>query len=98
MTTLTPEEIRDEVLSFFEDHEDQLKSYDAQIGAIEDEGVRMFDDEVKALKERLVNDQTITEDDLQEKFLTEVEILKTNILKTVEARIQALITAETKTS
>lgn len=95
MTTLTSEEIRDEVLSLFEEQEEKLKSYDTQIGALEDEAIRMFDQETAALKERLINDQTVAEDDIQTQFLKEVALIKGKILKDVEARIQNLVSVET---
>ncbi len=91
MTQLTQEEIRDELLSLFEEHEEDLGSYTSQIEKIENESIESFERKIIAIKNRLVIDSNITDDDLQKKYLEEVEELRKTTLKGVEEKIQSLI-------
>lgn len=91
MTQLTQEEIRDELLALFEEHEEGLGSYTSQIEKIENESIESFERKIIAIKNRLVIDSNITDDDLQKKYLEEVEELRKTTLKGVEEKIQSLI-------
>jgi predicted phage gp36 major capsid-like protein len=91
MTQLTQEEIRDELLSLFEEHEEDLSSYTSQIEKIENESIELFERKIIAIKNRLVADSNITDEELQKKYLEEVEEARKTTLKDVEEEIKLII-------
>lgn len=91
MTQLTQEEIRDELLSLFEEHEEDLGSYTSQIEKIENESIESFERKIIAIKNRLVADSNIADEELQKKYLEEVDEARKTTLKDVEEEIKLLI-------
>ncbi len=94
MTTLTQEEIRDEVLSLFEENEQKLLTLTSQIEKIENEGVISFEKKVLAAKNNLVQDVTVLDEDLEKKYVEDVEKIRSDILEKVEHQIKELIETE----
>lgn len=91
MSQLTQEEIRDELLSLFEENEEQLSSYASQIEKIEDQAMVQFEMKVIAAKNKLVQDETITDDELEERYLQEVELIRKSVLEDTNQQITALV-------
>ncbi len=91
MSQLTQEEIRDELLSLFEENEEQLSSYTSQIEKIEDQAMIQFEMKVIATKNKLVQDATITDDELEERYLQEVELIRKSVLEDTNQQITALV-------
>ena len=91
MSQLTQEEIRDELLSLFEENEEQLSSYTSQIEKIEDQAMMQFEMKVIAAKNKLVQDATITDDELEERYLEEVELIRKSVLEDTNQQIIALV-------
>ena len=91
MTQLTQEEIRDALLSLYEDNEQELALSASEIEKIEDEGFMSFERKVIAIKNRLISDESVSEEDLQKKYLEEVEIARKEVLSEVEKKINDLL-------
>lgn len=91
MSQLTQEEIRDELLSLFEENEEQLSSYTSQIEKIEDQAMMQFEMKVIGAKNKLVQDATITDDELEERYLQEVEQIRKSVLEDTNRQITALV-------
>ncbi len=91
MTQLTQEEIRDELLSLFEEHEEDLVLYATQIEKIENDALESFDRKIISIKNKLVNDIAISDEELQKKYLEEIELLRKVISEDVESKIKELI-------
>ncbi len=96
MTQLTDEEIRDEVLSVFEEHEAQLVSVADQIEKIEKDGMIMFEKKILAAKNRLIEDPAVLDDDLERVYLEEVEQIRKDVLAKVQGQIQEVVEKNTK--
>lgn len=88
MTQLTQEEIRDSLLSLYEENEESMASYVSEIEKIEDEGIVTFERKVIAVKNRLINDESVSEENLQKKYLEEVEEIRKIVLQEVEEKIK----------
>lgn len=91
MSQLTQEEIRDELLSLFEENEEQLSSYTSQIEKIEDQAMMQFEMKVIGAKNKLVQDATITDDELEERYLQEVEQIRKSVLEDTNRQITAIV-------
>lgn len=91
MAQLTQEEIRDELLSIFEEHEQELNNYTFQIEKIEKEGIMFFEKKVIAIKNKLIEDINIKDDDLQRVYLEEIEKIRKDVLEDVQNKIKELI-------
>lgn len=91
MTQLTQEEIRDALLSLYEENEQDLSLSASEIEKIEDEGFMSFERKVIAIKNRLVSDESVSEEDLQKKYLEDVEIARKEVLSEVEKRVNDLL-------
>lgn len=91
MIHFTQEEIRDEVLSLFEEHEDELVSQASHMEKIEADAINSFDMNVIKMKNRLIQDVTVPEEKLQEKFLEEVETIRRSTLEEVQMKIKELL-------
>lgn len=96
MITLTQEEIRDEVLSLFEENEKKLLSVTSQIEKIENEGVISFEMKVLGAKNRLIQDPAITDVDLEKVYIEEVENIRKEVLAKVKEQIQEVVEKNTK--
>lgn len=90
MTQLTQEEIRDEVLSVFEDSEHVLQRFSDQINQIESEAVMLFERRTISIKNSLINDENISDDDLEKEYLDAIAKLKDQILLDTKERIEKL--------
>lgn len=90
MTQLTQEQIRNEMLSLFEEHEGGLKFYESEIGAIEDEVMKLFDEKVAIAKKELIADITIADEQLEKKFFERVELIRKSIMQDLELKIKDL--------
>lgn len=91
MSQLTQEEIRDELLSLFEENEEQLSSYTSQIEKIEDQAMMQFEMKVIGAKNKLVQDATITDDELEDRYLQEVEQIRKSVLEDTNRQITAIV-------
>jgi hypothetical protein len=91
MSQLTQEEIRDELLSLFEENEEQLSLYTSQIEKIEDQAMMQFEMKVIGAKNKLVQDATITDDELEERYLQEVEQIRKSVLEDTNRQITAIV-------
>lgn len=98
MTQLTQEEIRDGVLSLFEEQEVQLVAVAADLEKIEEEGVMMFEKKVLGVKNRIVQDPAVSDDDLERVYLEEVENIRKEVLEKVKQQIQEIVETNTKKS
>lgn len=98
MTQLTQEEIRDGVLSLFEEQEVQLVAVTADLEKIEEEGVMMFEKKVLGVKNRIVQDPAVSDDDLERVYLEEVENIRKEVLEKVKQQIQEIVETSTKKS
>lgn len=96
MTQLTDEEIRDEVLSVFEEHEEQLISVTSQLEKIEKDGMMTFEKKILAAKNRLIQDPAIADDDLEKVYLEEVEKIRKEVLEKVEQQVQEVVAKNTQ--
>jgi len=85
------EDIRDEVLSLFEEKEKDLISIDKKIQKIEEEGVILFDRKAIAIKNKLVEDTSVSEDMLEEKYIDALEMARKETLEDVHQKIQELL-------
>lgn len=91
MSQLTQEEIRDELLSLFEENEELLSSYTSKIEKIEDQAMMQFEMKVISAKNKLVQDSTVTDDELEERYLQEIESIRKSILEEVNQQISVLM-------
>lgn len=91
MSQLTQEEIRDELLSLFEENEELLSSYTSKIEKIEDQAMMQFEMKVISAKNKLVQDSTVTDDELEERYLQEIESIRKSILEEVNQQISVLV-------
>lgn len=91
MTQLTDEEIRDEVLSLFEENEEQLIAVTSLIEKIEKEGVMSFEKKALAAKNKLVQDTTVSDDDLEKVYLEEIENIRKDVLEKVQMQIEEIV-------
>jgi hypothetical protein len=91
MTQLTQEEVRDEILSLYEEKEESLQKFSSEIEKIENEGIEFFERKVIAIKNKLVQDQSIADENLEAKYLEEVELARKESLQRVEEKISALV-------
>ncbi len=91
MTQLTQEEVRDEVLSLYEEKKEALQKFSSEIEKIENEGIDFFEKKVIAIKNKLAQDASITDDDLESRYLEEVETARKEALQQVEENIYALV-------
>lgn len=91
MIHFTQEEIRDEVLSLFEEHEDELISQASQMEKIEADAISSFDINVIKMKNRLLNDIAVPEEQLQKQFLEELENIRKSTLEEVQVKIKELL-------
>ncbi len=98
MTQLTQEEIRDGVLSLFEEQEVQLVAVATDLEKIEEEGVMMFEKKVLGVKNRIVQDPAVSDDDLERVYLEEVENIRKEVLEKVKQQIQEIVETSTKKS
>lgn len=96
MTQLTQEEVRDEVLSLFEEHEEHLIAVTAQIETIEVEGLMTFEKKVLSVKNSLVQDASIADDDLEKVYIEEVENIRKEVVEKVKQQIQEIVEKNTK--
>lgn len=96
MTQLTDEEIRDEVLSVFEEHEEQLTSVTNQLEKIEKDGMIIFEKKILTAKNRLIEDPAVAEDDLEKVYLEEVEKIRKEVLEKVEQQVQEVLAKNTQ--
>lgn len=96
MKELTQEEIRDEVLSLFEEKETHLTAVVSDLEKIEEEGVMMFEKKVLGAKNRIVQDQAVSDDDLERVYLEEVENIRKEVLEKVKHQIQDIVEKNTK--
>ena len=91
MTQQTDEEIRDEVLSLFEENEEQLIAVTSLIEKIEKEGVMSFEKKALAAKNKLVQDTTVPDDDLEKVYLEEIENIRKDVLEKVQMQIEEIV-------
>ena len=96
MTQQTDEEIRDEVLSLFEENEEQLIAVTSLIEKIEKEGVMSFEKKALAAKNKLVQDTTVPDDDLEKVYLEEIENIRKEVLEKVQQQIQEVVEKNTR--
>ncbi len=96
MTQHTDEEIRDEVLSVFEEHEERLTSVANQLESIEKNGMVIFEKKILAAKNRLIQDPSIADDDLEKVYLEEVEKIRKEVLEKVEQQVQEVVAKNTQ--
>lgn len=90
MTQLTQEEIRDEVLSIFEDSESDLEKFSNQIEQIESEVTMLFERKSISIKNLLINDENVSDDDLEKAYLDAIYKLKDQILFETKEKIETL--------
>lgn len=90
MTQLTQEEIRDKVLSVFEDNELMMQSFSDKIESIESEAVDFFEKKLISIKNSLINNENISDDNLEKEYLDAIAKLKDQILLDVKAKIEKL--------
>lgn len=88
---MTEEELKDEVLTLFEEKEEQLAKGLGEIEKIEDEAMDLFDRRAIAIKNKLVADVNIADDELEKKYLEEIEELRKNILDETQEKINDVV-------
>lgn len=96
MTQLTHEEIRDEVLSLFEEQEEKLGALTLHIEKIEAEGLMSFEKKVLGAKNRLINNPSITDDNLEKIYLEEIENIRKEVLEKVKQQVEELVAKHTQ--
>ena len=84
---MTDEELRDEVLALFEEKEEELLAQEEFIKKIEEEAMMIFERKCIAIKNRLIEDVTIPDEDLESKYIEEIEGLRKTIFAEVEKNI-----------
>lgn len=98
MTQLKQEEIRDEMLSLFEEYEEELLSQAAQIEKIENEGIMFFEMKEIAIKNRIAGDVAIPEEEVEERYMQELELLRKAVLEETERKLKELIEKQKTTT
>jgi hypothetical protein len=93
MTQLTQEEIRDEVLSIFEDNEQKLLEISEEVDRIEKDAVELFERKSIALKNALVSDEGIKEENLESVYVESIGKLRNQILTETKEKIANLTKA-----
>jgi hypothetical protein len=91
MTQLTQEEVRDEILSLYEEKEESLQKFSSEIEKIENEGIESFEKKVISIKNKLVQDTAVSDDELETKYLEEVELARKVVFQEVEEKIKTLV-------
>jgi hypothetical protein len=91
MTDINEDTIKEEMVALFEKHGDALLAADEGLLKIEEEGVELFEKKLVALKNKLVHDETISEDDLQKRFLEELDTVRAEVLEETEKSIQVFL-------
>lgn len=84
---MTDEELKDEILALFEEKEGELLKQKEDMEKLEDEAFMEFEKEAIAIKNRLVQDVTIPEDQLEAKYLEEVEKARVRILEETKEKV-----------
>jgi hypothetical protein len=87
MTHITDEDLRDELLTIFEDKEEELKSHEEAMKNVEDEAMMAFERRVIAIKNRVVQDIAIPEEKLEEACLEEIEKMRKELVAEVEQKV-----------
>ena len=90
MTQLTQEEIRDEVLSIFENNEGKLQNLSEDIERIEKEAIEFFEKKSIAIKNALVNDENVKEEDLESAYLESIKKLRDQVIAETKEKITNL--------
>ncbi len=91
MTELTQEEIRDTVLTILDNNDETLQSIISKVEKIEEEAIITFERKVIALKNKLISDTTINDEDLERLYLEHIEETRHLIFKETENKIKELI-------
>jgi len=87
MTQLTQEEIRDGILSIFEDNEQDLIKLSEDVERIEKESIEFFERKSIALKNTLVSDENTKEEDLESAYIEGIEKLREQVLAETKEKI-----------
>ncbi len=96
MSSLTQEEVRDEVLSLFEDNEKVLLSYLSLIETIEDQGMMDFEMKIIAAKNKIIQNEAIKDDDIEAVYLKEVEEIRKKTLEDISKKITDVVREKTE--
>ena len=97
MTQVTEEEIKNEMLALFEEHESELISAAEQIKKIEDDAVMYFEMKEIALKNKIIADDTIKDEEMEVKFLEELELLRKQVLENTQTKLNELLKKQEET-
>ena len=91
MTQITQEEIRDALLSLYEEHEGELISQANKIEKIEKDAIIDFEKKIISIKNKIAEDVTVPDEELEIRYLIEIELAHKAILKDTKNKIQELI-------
>ena len=84
------EEIKDKILAIFEEHELGILDLALKVEKIEEDAKMLLDQKCIAIKNRLINDETVKDEDLEKKYLEEIEEIGKVITKEVELKLKEL--------
>ena len=90
MTQLTQEEIRDEVLSVFEDNEQGFVQFSEDVDQIEKSSIDFFERKAISIKNALINDENVKEEDLESMYISSIEKLKEQVLSDAKEKVANL--------
>ena len=96
MSSLTQEEVRNEILSLFEDNEGVISSYMSLFETIEDQGMMDFEMKIIAAKNKIVQNEAIKDDDIETVYLKEVEEIKKKTLEDINKKITDVVREKTE--
>lgn len=79
------------MVALYKQHEAELVAADQEIEKIEHEGRELFERKIIAIKNALVEDVNVPDDDLQKVFKEKLEIARQEVLADAEQRIEMLL-------
>jgi hypothetical protein len=91
MTHITDEDLRDEILTIFEEKEQELKSHEEAMAKIESDAMMSFEKRAIAIKNRLVQDVEVSEEKLEETYLVELEKMRKEVVAETEQRVNEYV-------
>jgi abortive infection bacteriophage resistance protein len=91
MTQLSDEDLRDETLNLFEEKEEELLAHEEAIKTIEQEALDTFDKRAIAIKNRLVQDITVSDDELAGRYDEEIQKMGEELKKETEEKVNVYV-------
>ena len=88
---LTDEELRDEILSLYEEKEPVLLSHVNEMEKIEEEAVLLFNERVEEMKQRIIKDVNISDDDLVQAYENGLDEVRKSVAKISQYKIDSFL-------